>query len=52
VYYTDLTKLFPEVGFNVIARALGQLHTDDKLWKDPIGRLCLKGSKFDAKPVR
>jgi 2,5-furandicarboxylate decarboxylase 1 len=52
VYYTDLTKLFPEVGFNVIARALGQLHTDDKLWKDPIGRLCVKGSKFDAKPVR
>ena len=23
---------------------------DGKLWKDPVGRICIKGSKFDAKP--
>jgi len=51
-YYTDLNKQFPEIDFVLFARALGQLHVDGKLWKDPIGRLCIKGSKFDAKPVR
>jgi 2,5-furandicarboxylate decarboxylase 1 len=51
MYYTDLSKHFAQTDFVVLARALGQLHADNKLWKDPIGRLCVKGSKFDAKPV-
>jgi len=33
-----------------VARALGKLHTDEKLWQDPRGRLCLRGSRFAAKP--
>lgn len=51
MYYTDLSRHFAQTDFVVLARALGQLHADNKLWKDPIGRLCVKGSKFDAKPV-
>jgi 2,5-furandicarboxylate decarboxylase 1 len=51
MYYTDLSRRFAQTDFVVLARALGQLHADNKLWKDPIGRLCVKGSKFDAKPV-
>jgi len=51
MYYTDLSRRFAQTDFVVLARALGQFHADNKLWKDPIGRLCVKGSKFDAKPV-
>lgn len=51
MYYTDLSRHFAQTDFVVLARALGQLHADNKLWKDPIGRMCVKGSRFDAKPV-
>jgi 2,5-furandicarboxylate decarboxylase 1 len=34
----------------LIARALGKLHADEKLWQDARGRLCLRGSVFAAKP--
>ena len=51
-YYTDLNKLFARVDFSTFARALGRLHAAEKLWKDPVGRLCVKGSRFDAKPVK
>jgi len=36
--------------FVVIARALGRLHEDEKLWQDARGRLCVRGSGFAAKP--
>ena len=52
MYYTALNKEFADVDFAVFARALGLLHEDGKLWKDPTGRLCVKGSQFDAKPNR
>jgi len=33
-----------------VARALGKLHEDGKLWQDPRGRMCLRDSPFAAKP--
>ena len=38
------------VGQEHVARALGKLHGDEKLWQDPRGRLCVRGSAFAAKP--
>ncbi len=34
--------------FQTVARALGKLHAEEKLWQDPRGRLCLCGSAFAA----
>jgi 2,5-furandicarboxylate decarboxylase 1 len=33
-----------------VTRALGKLHADEKLWQDPRGRLCVRGSAFAAVP--
>jgi 2,5-furandicarboxylate decarboxylase 1 len=33
-----------------VARALGKLHTDEKLWQDPRGRMCVRGSAHAARP--
>jgi hypothetical protein len=32
-----------------IARALGKLHVDEKLWQDSRGRLCVRCSAYAAK---
>jgi 2,5-furandicarboxylate decarboxylase 1 len=50
LYYQDLAEKLGRFGFNVIARALGRLHEQQKLWQTAEGRLCMRGSKFDAKP--
>ncbi len=50
-YYTEIDKKLPEYDFVAIARAFGQLHQEGKLWKDSVGRICIRGSKFDAKPL-
>ena len=50
LYYTDVAERFAKHAFPVVARALGQLHTDEKLWQDPRGRLCVRGSVFAARP--
>ena len=34
------------------AGALGHLHATEKLWQDPRGRMCVRGSDFAAKPPR
>jgi 2,5-furandicarboxylate decarboxylase 1 len=53
LYYTDIAERFSEYSFNTVARALGHLHATEKLWQDPRGRMCLRGSKFAATlPVR
>jgi 2,5-furandicarboxylate decarboxylase 1 len=31
-----------------VARALGHLHETEKLWQDPRGKMCVRGSKFAA----
>ncbi len=50
LYYIDISKKLDQYDFRAVAAAFGKLHADGKLWKDPVGRICIKGSKFDAKP--
>jgi len=50
LYYTDIAERFAHYNFRTIAQALGYLHTTEKLWQDPRGRMCVRGSKFAAKP--
>jgi 2,5-furandicarboxylate decarboxylase 1 len=50
LYYTDVAERFSAYDFRTIARALGHLHATEKLWQDPRGRMCVRGSRFAAKP--
>jgi 2,5-furandicarboxylate decarboxylase 1 len=50
LYYTDIAGRFARYNFRTIAQALGHLHATEKLWQDPRGRMCVRGSKFAAKP--
>src|SRR5205814_644143 len=50
LYYTDVAERFSAYDFRTVARALGHLHATEKLWQDPRGRLCVRGSEFAAKP--
>ncbi|HVU43759.1 MAG TPA: hypothetical protein VHD86_22135, partial [Xanthobacteraceae bacterium] len=52
LYYTDIAEKFASFDFNTVARAIGHLHTTEKLWQDPRGRLCVRGSDFAAKPPK
>jgi 2,5-furandicarboxylate decarboxylase 1 len=53
LYYQDVAGQLAEYDFQTVARALGKLHAEDKLWQDPRGRLCLRDSPFAAKaPVK
>jgi 2,5-furandicarboxylate decarboxylase 1 len=49
-YYQDIAAHFSDYDFQTVARALGALHAQQKLWQDARGRLCLRGSAFAAKP--
>ena len=48
LYYTDIAERFSDYNFNTVARALGHLHATEKLWQDPRGKMCVRGSKFAA----
>ncbi len=50
MYFLDLSEKFADRGFAMLARAIGRLHESEELWQDQLGRLCLKGSDFAAKP--
>jgi 2,5-furandicarboxylate decarboxylase 1 len=50
LYYTDVAERFASFDFRTVARALGHLHATEKLWQDPRGRMCVRGSQFAAKP--
>jgi 2,5-furandicarboxylate decarboxylase 1 len=50
LYYTEIAERFAAYEFNTVARALGLLHATEKLWQDPEGRMCERGSRFAAKP--
>jgi 2,5-furandicarboxylate decarboxylase 1 len=50
LYYTEVAEHFAEYNFRTIARAIGQLHEHERLWQDPKGRMCERGSKFAAIP--
>jgi len=52
LYYTDIAERFASFDFRTVARALGHLHATEKLWQDPRGRMCVRGSEFAAKPPR
>jgi 2,5-furandicarboxylate decarboxylase 1 len=49
-YYSEIGEKFGDHDFQTVARALGKLHTDEKLWQDPRGRLCVRGSAHAARP--
>src|SRR5499433_2292618 len=48
-YYQEIAEYFADYDFQVVARALGKLHNEEKLWQDARGRACVRGSKFSAK---
>jgi 2,5-furandicarboxylate decarboxylase 1 len=47
-YYSEVAEQFSDYGFQMVTRALGKLHTEEKLWQDPRGRMCIRGSSFAA----
>ena len=49
MYYTEIAEKFSKHDFQTVARALGHLHTTERLWQDAEGRMCERGSKFAAK---
>ncbi|MGH8640393.1 MAG: UbiD family decarboxylase, partial [Burkholderiales bacterium] len=49
-YYQEIAERFGGYEFQAVARAMGRLHADGKLWQDARGRACVKGSSFAAKP--
>ncbi len=50
LYYTEVAEHFAEYDFRSIARAIGLLHESERLWQDPKGKMCERGSKFAAVP--
>jgi 2,5-furandicarboxylate decarboxylase 1 len=52
LYFTDVAEKFAQYNFNTVARAIGHLHTTEKLWQDSRGRLCVRGSQFAAMPPK
>ena len=50
LYYTALAEKLSKYDFRTLARALGVLHERKQLWKTPEGKLCARGSRFDAVP--
>ena len=48
-YYQEIAEYFGNYDFQVVARALGKLHSEEQLWQDARGRACVRGSKFSAK---
>jgi UbiD family decarboxylase len=52
LFYSDIAEKFASYNFRTVARAIGHLHATDKLWQDPRGRICVRGSKFAASPPK
>jgi 2,5-furandicarboxylate decarboxylase 1 len=52
LYYTDIAERFASYNFRTVARAIGHLHATEKLWQDPRGRMCVRGSPFAAQPPK
>ena len=48
-YYSEIAEQFCDFDFQSVARAFGKLHAEQKLWQDPRGRMCVRGSKFAAR---
>ncbi|MDQ7980600.1 UbiD family decarboxylase [Paraburkholderia sp. SARCC-3016] len=50
LYYTALAERLSGYDFQTLARALGLLHERGQIWKTAEGKLCIRGSRFDAVP--
>ena len=50
LYYSAVAERFAARPFAAVARALGELHTAEKLWQDPRGRPCVRGAAHAARP--
>jgi 2,5-furandicarboxylate decarboxylase 1 len=50
LYYTALAERLAKYDFRTLAKALGVLHERQQLWKTAEGKLCVRGSRFDAVP--
>jgi hypothetical protein len=50
--FTDVAEKFSKYDSRTIAKAIGHLHSTEKLWQDPRGKLCVCGSDSAAKPPR
>ena len=48
LYYAEVIDAFSDAPQQAITRAFGKLHADEKLWQDPQGRMCVRGSRFAA----
>ena len=48
-YYQEIAEHLSEYEFQAVARAMGQLHAEEKLWQDERGRACVRGSVHAAK---
>ena len=48
-YYQEIADHFGGYDFQTVARALGRLHAEEKLWQDARGRACVRGSRFSAR---
>lgn len=52
-YYQEIAEHLSKYEFQVVARAMGQLHAEEKLWQDERGRACVRDSDHAAKaPVK
>ena len=49
LYYSELADRFAGHDFQTVARALGQLHAEKRLWQTAEGRLCTPESPLAAK---
>jgi 3-polyprenyl-4-hydroxybenzoate decarboxylase and related decarboxylases len=52
LYYTDIAERFSSYDFPHRGARTGPPARDEKLWQDPRGRMCVRGSEFAAKPPR
>lgn len=52
MYFQEIAGHFGEHEFQAVARAMGRLYAEEKLWQDARGRMCLRGSAFAARPPR
>ena len=50
LYYSALVERFAAHPFADIVRAMGRLQAEEKIWQDSRGRICRRGSAFDAQP--
>jgi 2,5-furandicarboxylate decarboxylase 1 len=51
-YYQEVAEHFAGHEFQAVARAIGRLYAEEKLWQDARGRLCVRGSRFAARPPK